>query len=505
MRTSAVHYSLALVALALFMPQCGAGAWADVTLTTTMPARVTGEITIRGGELTADVGNAAAWAWRAEGLDIEVTRVTTRLLLTPLGPVALLPTYDNETYASRSADVVITPLADFIAHLHARGDVAFSAVGVTELPIDVGTTPARFSYGMDSDLPFYYHDETPAGHLRVNDDAPSSITFAGPAEVFVSGAQLRVTGDDGSAWVVGLRESRQTISGDSPMLMQQYAFARLRAATAEGRLSGVTEARIVPSGLDLTGSLAAADARGLMTSGRTVYPLQGGPLRLEGAATFHRVDAGPDGHQYALSGSFSDVTFPDSRAFLGDVVAPGAALGALAIVALLLMREGQRVAGVAIAALYTRISPSNVLLNKERSLLIAHIRAHPGLHLRELQRFLQCGWGTLYYHVGVLRRAGLITLRTVGKHTIVGLTGDLQSEATSPLKVRGAARTIYMILLDGAWRTQAELSARTGVSRQLVSYHLHALEREGKVEADTSRRPRRYRAGRASSRDSVTP
>lgn len=51
-----------------------------------------------------------------------------------------------------------------------------------------------------------------------------------------------------------------------------------------------------------------------------------------------------------------------------------------------------------------------------RKQILAYLKAHPGVHFRELLRALDMGSGALQYHLSVLERAGMIVPQRAGMY-----------------------------------------------------------------------------------------
>src|SRR5439155_906457 len=58
--------------------------------------------------------------------------------------------------------------------------------------------------------------------------------------------------------------------------------------------------------------------------------------------------------------------------------------------------------------LYTRLAPSQILDNEQRSRVYQHVRAHPGAHPSAIAETLDLGWGTVVYHLGRLESSKLV-------------------------------------------------------------------------------------------------
>jgi DNA-binding transcriptional ArsR family regulator len=196
-------------------------------------------------------------------------------------------------------------------------------------------------------------------------------------------------------------------------------------------------------------------------------------------------------HAFHVSGTFAAVTLGDGRSLSFEGLPEPTSLVLVATAILIACTRTVRgTLGGVCAAFYTRIASAHVLESPERAQLYSLIGSQPGRHLRELQRTLGWGWGTVHYHLELLRRSGLVTLEPNGKHLVVYQRSDAARSARARLDVRGKAAAVYDALAAGAM-TQAELQGALGLSRQLVAHHLGCLVEDHLVTVLPGR-PKRY-------------
>jgi predicted transcriptional regulator len=123
------------------------------------------------------------------------------------------------------------------------------------------------------------------------------------------------------------------------------------------------------------------------------------------------------------------------------------------------------------------------------------IRAHPGLHLRELERRLGTGLGDLRHHLRVLEDAGFVISQDDGyRTTYFPVRGFHHSDARLVALLRqGTPRRILLALLEGVELGFHELREAVKVSKSTLSFHLAKLVEASLVDA--SQRDGRNRYG----------
>lgn len=139
-----------------------------------------------------------------------------------------------------------------------------------------------------------------------------------------------------------------------------------------------------------------------------------------------------------------------------------------------------------VVPLFTRISQSAALSHETRAKLHAHLRQHPASSRRDLCDALRAHPMTLLHHLEVLVSLGLVTSRREGREVLYWV-GEAPPRESLTLRVQ-PRREIARALSERP-HTQAELSARTGLSQRLVAYH---LARMGTLLETDRARPRRY-------------
>lgn len=158
-------------------------------------------------------------------------------------------------------------------------------------------------------------------------------------------------------------------------------------------------------------------------------------------------------------------------------VAAGSA-GALAALAWLAKRFGM----LAFLPLYTRLAPSEMLDNKVRSRVYAHVQQNPGAHPSAIAERLGLGWGTVVYHLARLEESKLLVSRASGHRKCYFATGsELNHEARAAVAAMGTDKG--RLIVDAVRATpgisQKDLSLLLGMSQALTSWHVKRLVAAG--------------------------
>lgn len=123
------------------------------------------------------------------------------------------------------------------------------------------------------------------------------------------------------------------------------------------------------------------------------------------------------------------------------------------------------------------------------------IAAHPGLHLRELERRMGGGLGDLRYHLDHLEKSGLITSQEDRyRKTFFPVHGFSYPDARLVSLLRQAApRRILLVLLESGERGFEELRDALRVSKSTLSFHMRKLLDAGLVHASRADGRTEYR------------
>lgn len=123
------------------------------------------------------------------------------------------------------------------------------------------------------------------------------------------------------------------------------------------------------------------------------------------------------------------------------------------------------------------MEPDEYLGLEKRRRVYQEIVAHPGLHLRELERRLGLGLGDLRFHLDFLERKGLIRSRTDGYRKTYVEARDLTipDAAILALLRQSAPRAIVLFLMEHGPSLFDEVRAHLNVSKSTLSFHMRKL------------------------------
>jgi predicted transcriptional regulator len=139
---------------------------------------------------------------------------------------------------------------------------------------------------------------------------------------------------------------------------------------------------------------------------------------------------------------------------------------------------------------FQQITPKSSLEHPLRERIIEYIRFHPGRHFSTIMRETGINRGTLYYHIHKLKSLGKLTEQKDGGLTryFVRFTGIL------PLQKKIIARNDNPVRarILGILATQTSCSRKTLITSLKMSgpalwYHLHMLENDGIILAETDK------------------
>jgi predicted transcriptional regulator len=140
-------------------------------------------------------------------------------------------------------------------------------------------------------------------------------------------------------------------------------------------------------------------------------------------------------------------------------------------------------------------------MTPQRAELLTIIQAAPGLTLSQLRERASFGWGSVYHHVGLLTRAGLIRTETSGRRLLVyprDALDQVSPEASAAMTLEGAradsARQVARALLEAGPMSSAEIAHRTGLPYYTVYRTMTHLLSLGLAQRFGDRRPPRFAA-----------
>ena len=141
--------------------------------------------------------------------------------------------------------------------------------------------------------------------------------------------------------------------------------------------------------------------------------------------------------------------------------------------------------------LYSRLARSEMLDNKVRASVYAHVKSNPGAHPSGIAETLGLGWGTVVYHLARLEEASLVTPREAhNRKCYFAVGGELDNAGRTAVAAMSTdkARSIVEILRGTPGLSQKELAERLGISQALASWHVKRLIASGVIIATRSGR-----------------
>lgn len=123
-----------------------------------------------------------------------------------------------------------------------------------------------------------------------------------------------------------------------------------------------------------------------------------------------------------------------------------------------------------------------LLLQPMRRRMIDVIRKEPGIKISQLCRVTDAGWGTVKYHLHLLKKAGLIVSRSTGRDCLL-FSSDYPVEEL-PVKEalrQGRADQLAQAIADKPGASQKELCAQVHMTRKIIRRYVEVLESAGLV------------------------
>lgn len=184
----------------------------------------------------------------------------------------------------------------------------------------------------------------------------------------------------------------------------------------------------------------------------------------------------------------ADRATPEGDAVPADgiegIAAPAAGAGALLVALAVLYKLVQR--GVVTLPLLSRIGRDEILDNPTRREVYEAIADEPGIHVNELLRTVDCGDGTLRYHLGVLVDQGFVTRIEQGGYTRFFLAGEYGYDEMRRLAVlrNGSLDEIYETIRRSPGLSQSGVAERCGLTEPAIHRAVETLVEHGLVERE---------------------
>lgn len=131
--------------------------------------------------------------------------------------------------------------------------------------------------------------------------------------------------------------------------------------------------------------------------------------------------------------------------------------------------------------------------NPNRQRLLEIISAKDFVSTTDLLASSQLAWGTLLYHLDILRRANLIGTSLAGKKRVYfRKRGATPHQLSLEALLSPNLRRIIDVLAAGSGRCQYEFQEATGLSQRMCSYYLQKLTERGFVVRQAEGNRARY-------------
>lgn len=128
-----------------------------------------------------------------------------------------------------------------------------------------------------------------------------------------------------------------------------------------------------------------------------------------------------------------------------------------------------------------------------RRRILDTIRREPGIKISQLCRETSAGWGTVKYHLHLLKKAGLIVSRNTGRDCLL-FSSDLPSDQLSVTEAlrRGRASNLAAAIANTPGATQKELCERIQMTRKIIRRYVGLLSKAGLVSERRDAQFQRY-------------
>lgn len=144
--------------------------------------------------------------------------------------------------------------------------------------------------------------------------------------------------------------------------------------------------------------------------------------------------------------------------------------------------------GRALAALYSRLSPSALLEHGRRERVLAMVRETPGIGPQAIADALGTGWGVTIYHLDKLEKAGLLASQRTGHHRCYFVPGAIprDDQKTVALFRADTTRRVAQLVQQKPGLTQSQLANELGLSASAMSKQVAKLENAAMLRREAS-------------------
>ena len=513
----------ALVATVLVAP-CAASAaplHAILEISTGDPVLVDGPVAVSapGGVLHVKGAAASSGSMVVTSGTLRIYRVEVARAQGPVGGDVTQPTgpYDEEVVdlapqslrlataddAENTLTIVSAPTGRLVAsgtfHDLARPTrmpspfpVARSGAAGAETPRNPWPMPPTLDWRMDAGWPYLGtfaplnagpDDARLVGRPEL---ASPRLDASGPARIQAFGGVLSFL-DHGARRDVRLGTSPATpapggaVGLASPAQDWVHAVLDVDLASADLPLSGSWLLASPTMTWRLDGQIAWTDATGSVSAEGSSRSFEHASVRGAGAIGVRVAGAdspSPAADDIVAEGEWTRLVIDDEAFAPSPRVASAEAAGAAVALALLasfwLTALGQATAARVAFRLFSRIRPSAILDHPKRAAILAAVTSDPGIRLRALNRAVGGAWGPFTFHLEMLKKAGLVTVRKEAGYAGVFAVGPTTGSAALPLHPL-RRKILGLVPSDGAPVSVADLRSRMAESRQIIDYHLRRM------------------------------
>jgi len=151
-------------------------------------------------------------------------------------------------------------------------------------------------------------------------------------------------------------------------------------------------------------------------------------------------------------------------------------------------------------------TPRSLLEQPMRRRMMEIIKREPGIKISQLCRETTAGWGTIKYHLNLMRRAGLIVARNTGRDCLL-FASDVPNEELGAHEAlrRGRASHLARAIAETPGASQKELCERVHMTRKIIRRYVELLSQAGLVSEKREAQFQRYYPGPALGRHLTAP
>ncbi|MFQ6060067.1 MAG: OmpL47-type beta-barrel domain-containing protein [Thermoplasmata archaeon] len=131
--------------------------------------------------------------------------------------------------------------------------------------------------------------------------------------------------------------------------------------------------------------------------------------------------------------------------------------------------------------LYSKLKKDEILNQFSRGQIYGYIVAYPGENYSSIKKALDVGNGTLTHHLYILEREGFVTSRMDGRYKRFYPAG-LSLRKKPQTKLSMIQKVILRMIRQNPNLSQTEIAETLETSKQVVNYHIKALEKLGMIK-----------------------